>query len=323
MLNPLLNLKNTLFLNCINSFINKLLGISARFAKAKVSVGYIKTSDNPSDTVTRLLQDPVAVINSNLYRYGPSKYDTIASLKEDTVGFVSDGHFQYIGIPTRFLPPEPQENCLHCNDNCMLVTTRSQKQRGKMSETANDDKAVVQNIERKVSKLEIISKWLSEWRYANLLSCHEPLLSTYIVGKDEYIRITSKLFSFQQIIRFMTFLAALDLAKRKIEEQVDIRSEGFGLWLRTSQAHYTKNLAKLTDISVSGVKCMSLRLQLHQTHLFGSNFIPVIGCDDPIIRKIIRFYHLVSCPEFQTPHRNGKSTVHAISTGQFGVTWAT
>ena len=68
---------------------------------------------------------------------------------------------------------------------------------------------------------------------------------------------------------------------------------------------------------------MSLRLQLHHSQLFGFNFIPVIGCDDPMIRKIIRFYHLVSCPEFQTPHRNSKSTVHSISKGQFGVTWAT
>ena len=175
MLNPLLNLKNTLFLNCVNSFVNKLLAISARFTKAKVSVGYIKTSDNPSNTVTRLLQDPVAVINSNLYRYGPSKYDTLAGLKEDTVAFVSGGHFQYIGIPARFLPSEPQENCLHCNDNCMLVTTRSQKHRENVSETANDDKTVVQNVGKRVSKLEIITKRLSEWRYSNLLSCQEPL----------------------------------------------------------------------------------------------------------------------------------------------------
>ena len=84
MLNPIIELKNTLFQNCVNSFKDRIMSISTQFQNAKISIGYVATDQNAADTVTKILLDPVQVVNSKLYRSGPPKYESLKTLREDT-----------------------------------------------------------------------------------------------------------------------------------------------------------------------------------------------------------------------------------------------
>merc|ERR1711954_118712 len=54
LMNPMLEIRNTLFKNAVNSFREKLLSISAHFKQALISVEYVKTDCNPEDAVTNL-----------------------------------------------------------------------------------------------------------------------------------------------------------------------------------------------------------------------------------------------------------------------------
>ena len=75
MLNLIIDLKNTLFSNSVNSFKDRTLSINAQFQNARISIGYVATEQNAADTVTKLLMDPIKVVNSVLYRIGPPKYN--------------------------------------------------------------------------------------------------------------------------------------------------------------------------------------------------------------------------------------------------------
>ena len=100
MLNPVIELKNTLFSNCVNYFKEKIMAISAHFKNVKITVGYVSTDANAADTVSKVLLDPITVVNSDLYRSGPAKYDSLETLREDTVATITeDGEFMSLGIP--------------------------------------------------------------------------------------------------------------------------------------------------------------------------------------------------------------------------------
>ena len=77
MLNPVIDLKNTLFSNCVNYFKEKIMAISAQFKNVKITIGYVATDANAADTVSKVLLDPIPVVNSVLYRVGPEKYKTL------------------------------------------------------------------------------------------------------------------------------------------------------------------------------------------------------------------------------------------------------
>ena len=97
--------------------------------------------------------------------------------------------------------------------------------------------------------------------------------------------------------------------------------EGFGLLMRSSQTHYKQGLDKLCDVEIHGIRFMSLRLQANHTTLFDCNFLLVIGNDDPLKFKFIRYHHLVSHAGLRAVHLNKKSTIHAVSQGAWAVTW--
>ena len=66
---------------------------------------------------------------------------------------------------------------------------------------------------------------------------------------------------------------------------------------------------------------MSLRLQANHTALFNTNFLPVVGSNDPLRFKFIRYHQLMSYAGLRTVHGNKKSTTHSVSQGAWAVTW--
>ena len=92
MLNPALDLKSMLLTNTVESFKEELLKISVQFPNATISVGHIAGGLNP-----------VAVINSEQYRYRPPLFGCLDQIEEDTVAVCRNGTFQFQGLPEKFL----------------------------------------------------------------------------------------------------------------------------------------------------------------------------------------------------------------------------
>ena len=329
MLNPIIELKNTLFQNCVNSFKDRIMSINAQFPNARITIGFVPTDQNAADTVTKILLDPVQVVNSKLYREGPVKYESLETLREDTVARVSgDGEFIFLGIPERFLPHDPEgSKCMRCQDNCWMARTRSQSRKDM------EDK----NLETKISKKDelvpspcrtqsffkrVSHRLVVRTQAGHLVNPHETLKSCLVLDKKTYDCALAKCFTLPKILQFLSWVVALDLARKGVSWQAKIiKMEGFGLLMRSSQTHYKQGLDKLCDVEIHGIRFMSLRLQASHTALFDCNFLPVIGNDDPLKFKFIRYHHLVSHAGLRAVHLNKKSTIHAVSQGAWAVTW--
>ena len=66
-------------------------------------VGHLSGTDNPTDGMTKLFKDPIAIINSKLYREGPTKFGSLETLREDVVASYANGEFTFLGLPAKFL----------------------------------------------------------------------------------------------------------------------------------------------------------------------------------------------------------------------------
>ena len=329
MLNPIIDLKNTLFANCVNYFKEKIMGISAKFKNIKITIGYVSTVANAADTVSKVLLDPIPVVNSPLYRIGPAKYDSLESLREDTVARVSDnGEFLFLGIPERFLPADSSdEKCLNCRDNCWMARTRSQRKkeledvRLSSKSTSTNGRDVRPGDTRAAFK-GVRQRLVAVRHFSHILCPHELFKSCFVMDKASYDKALGRFFTLPKMLQYFSWVAGLDLAKNGIHHQGEfIKRECFGLLMRTSQSHYRDNLQKLADLEVDGIRFMSLRLQPNHTDLFNTNFLPVIGSNDPLRFKFIRHHHLMSNAGLRTMHANKKSTTHLVSQGAWGVTW--
>ena len=103
MLNPKLELKTVLYANAVEAFKEDLRRISIMFPQALITVGYISGNTNPADALTKIFRDPIEIINSPIYRYGPEAFGTREGLEQDVVAICQAGVFQYKGLPSRFL----------------------------------------------------------------------------------------------------------------------------------------------------------------------------------------------------------------------------
>ena len=329
MLNPMIDLKNTLFSNCVNYFKEKIMGISAQFKNVRITIGYVATDSNAADTVSKVLLDPIPVVNSPLYRIGPAKYDSLESLREDTVAKVSEkGEFVFMGIPERFLPADSTEGkCLNCRDNCWMARTRS-KHKKELEDARLSSKEASSSVrderptDARGALKQIRQRLVAVRHFSHLLNPHEILKSCFVMDKATYDKALGSFFTLPKMLQFCSWVTALDLAKNGIHHQGDIiKRESFGLLMRTSQTHYKQNLEKLGDVKIDGIRFMSLRLQPNHTELFNTNFLPVVGSNDPLRFKFIRHHHLMSYAGLRTVHANKKSTTHLVSQGAWAVTW--
>ena len=127
----------------------------------------------------------------------------------------------------------------------------------------------------------------------NLLNSHYDMKSNFITEKQDYLKWLDKYFSFQQFYRLYWYLAAMDLSRNHAEgRNIEIKREGFGIMLRSSQTWFKEDLKRSIDADICDNKCMSLRLQSNTSRiLFGTRFLPLIRCDDPLRWKIIRYKH--------------------------------
>ena len=101
----------------------------------------------------------------------------------------------------------------------------------------------------------------------------------------------------------------------------EVMKQGFLSLLRSSQALFAEGASKLSDSMVLGIKCMSLRLQCEMArNIFNTQFLPVIGSEDPIIVKLIRKAHEFGIETNQRLHTMGKTTRANLVRGEIGIT---
>ena len=118
-------------------------------------------------------------------------------------------------------------------------------------------------------------------------------------------------------------MAACDLSRQRTDFNTeDVKKEGQGILLRSGQKHFPKDIRKMSDSMVSGVQTMSLRLQSNTaTEIYGTRFLPLLGSDDPLRLKVMRWAHELGAGTVRRTHNLEKTTGSNIIRGEFGVTW--
>ena len=278
----------------------------------------------------KLFHDPVAIINSNLYRFGPKKFNRFDTLNEDIVAKVENGSFSFLGMPNKFLPETSVSNLDNCHfcgfsETCGMVLTRamSKKERqedveamevcskliaesGNQEESGQDKNAgsVQQRRQRMRRWLAKTNQMLRIENGDNLIDGNYAVKSSFILKKETYLEILAHMFQFEQVFRTFAFIMARYRSICIPEElDFDVRKEAFHALLRTSQAHFATDLHKLSDTTVDMVKGMSLRLQMkHAREIFNAKVLPVIDSNDPITVKLIRMKHQVNVEISKSAH---------------------
>ena len=242
MLNPKLDLKNVLLANAVSAFKEKLIELSIQFPNSVTSIGFIEGGLNPSDAMTKLFPDPVAIINSSLYRHGPPKYNSFATLDEDIVVKVENGSFCFLGMPIKFMP-EPkaapsgkEESCNLCGQTefCGLALTRARAERESREDAM--DESLCRDLTKKVemphesilgneTKVEQkqrkeLCNWLSKVNHSlaihhgdNLIDPNYKIKCDFTINKKTYEKLLSHLFKLEQVFRTFAFMAERHRAK--------------------------------------------------------------------------------------------------------------
>ena len=154
----------------------------------------------------------------------------------------------------------------------------------------------------------------------NLIDHNYDYKTDLTLTKETYIRWTNKFFSLGPLFRTSCILAGCDLSRKKVDfSMVDIKKEGSGILLRSAQTHFMKNIEKMSDSEIQGVKTMSLRLQSHTAReLHGTRFLPVLGSEDPLRYKVIRMGHDLGPGTNRRTHNLEKTTSANLLRGQMG-----
>ena len=156
----------------------------------------------------------------------------------------------------------------------------------------------------------------------NLLDRHYEPKSKLIVSREVYARIMEHCFLFRQVFRSFCFMVSMYFARNlPLAINWEVKKEGFLCLLRSSQALFAEGVSKLSDSMVLGIKCMSLRLQCEMArNIFNTQFLPVIGSEDPIIVKLIRNAHEMDIETNRRLHNMEKTTRANLVRGQIGMT---
>jgi hypothetical protein len=345
MLNPAIELKNMLLSNAVAAFKDELIKISIQFPKSLITVGHVVGTANPSDVLTKLYRDPIKAINSQLYRHGPPQYGSRKGLYQDVVVTCQDGEMKFLGLPRKFLTEKaqsPAEKCNYCfedQDRCALARTRAQDKREReedAKEVEKEQEATPNRMEEEQETSRIRRKmidWLggTKGRFQldsnshNLLDPHQECRLSTILTEEKYLKWNSKFFGLQELFRACCMLASLELTALKVKYDImDVKKEAQGILIRTGQKYYNKDIQKMADSQVSGIRTMSLRLQSHKAmELYGTRFLPILGSDDPLRRKVIRHAHELGSGTERRTHNLEKTSNSEVIKGEMGLTWKT
>ena len=159
----------------------------------------------------------------------------------------------------------------------------------------------------------------------NLLDPHQECRLSLSLTEKKYLEWISKFFSLQEMFRAACMLAALELARLNMRyDLMDVKKEAQGIIIRTGQKYFNKGIQKMSDSQVSGIKTMSLRLQSHKAmEIYGTRFLPILGSNDPLIRKVIRNGHELGSGTERRTHNLEKTSNSEIVKGEMGLTWKT
>ena len=103
-----------------------------------------------------------------------------------------------------------------------------------------------------------------------------------------------------------------------------VKKEAQGILILTGQKYFNKGIQKMSDSQVSGIRTMSLRLQSHKAmEIYGTRFLPILGSNDPLVRKVIRNGHELGSGTERRTHNLEKTSNSEIVKGEMGLTWKT
>ena len=170
--------------------------------------------------MTKLFRNPCAIINSDLYRFGEADMGKVSNLERDTVARVSNGVFEFIGIPERFLRKVEDDKCFKCSSSeCAMVKLVQTRRQGRKTEWEDQDEVEEKGNQNELMKTQ---KWAIRVKrnfQVNSGRCLEDPNYTcktrITLPKEEYEVALSKHYLFCQLFRFLGWVCMLDLARAR------------------------------------------------------------------------------------------------------------
>ena len=301
-------LANTLMVNCSRKFYQTsqelVEGCDGAF-QADLGVGYIESSRNSADSISKYVKNPVQVCNSRIYRYGPELSEK--EMQDRIVIWYVKGSEPVFDGKKLLRLAHQEENLkkkqVRSNEEGVMVTTR-QMERKEKRKSLMEKKIGIFNPKEFIKRvLKCKEQWLSLGYKAGV----------FVDIKDKVQQSYAKFYTIQALITFHWCVARLKglqdkgLASRREISAVETFREAVCQMFELSQMVY-KPVVDGSEYN-PGLRLHIIRPRLSdsaQMRFFNGTFLICLNDQDPLKWKIIRYNHLIDTPMGFQGHRNQK-----------------
>ena len=276
----------------------KILGtqIVKKFEGIALHFCYIPGAKNPSDYGSKEIENPIAAVDSKLWREGPSEFRNTEWLRKNTYGSIRKDTGKYVATTKE----EVAEEALECNK----IEIESGDNDSKYSEWKYTDEVIEEgglSLQMVMEEYDgcIWKKKQDSWGDKIIQKCK--------MNEEEYNRIHDLSPTLPKLIANVawTKIKIWDITRKKKEgksfrplSKLELIEEAYKCVILSSQCLYKPELkAGLYTREVEGIQvllpgCSSPLLE----ELIGTERVPAIGPDEKLLKKIILFKHYTSVP---------------------------
>ena len=329
--NPGLRITSSLARGTVEDVKDAILSIGSKFENARTRLCWIPGVGNVSDTVSKIFDSPITIVNSPFYRKGPKQYDALTSIVKytylDTIGEelkFSQLPDSILGITNRKADKldylEPENDYITQTENFFLSKNNEIRNIERCMASKTFDPSFKPSP-RKNSELEVkplitdmnigfskptshLMRWCRNLNFSDLYS-NKGILHNYktksqfLLSKELYLKILQKFLWLDQVVRVFSHLSWMMYIQEngiKAEfKDFKITKEGWANLLRNSQLHFPPSYPKgVEEKNVDNIKVVNFRLKTDAAFvLFGTPLVPLINKNDPLVVKAIRRAHVL------------------------------
>ena len=330
-------LSNTMLVNISRKFYQSSKSIVNKVGyETKMNVGYVESSLNSADLISKFMRNSVEKCNSALYRNGPQL--SIAELEERTVIEYIGGHEPVFDANKLMALANQEKNMarnLRENVNENVMMTRAQYKQ--WNEAAKEKSPNISVGTKGFVPLGLFGDFkLLEIKNNIKIALNKR---SNVLGKgfeskltldlaDKMNHWTAHFYSFESVTTLFWLIVRMShVANESQPEPVEAcfdstLNEALCLMFRTTQNLYKPD---------SGEGCFDENLKLtvvkpriklgHCLRTFGTDRLVEIGANDPMKYKLIRWKHEIMCCTNFNGHRTQRQTLAAVLSAPVGVYW--
>ena len=345
---PGLQLKNTLVRNAVDNCLHGAQDLLQLFPLCTIHFTWIPGTMNCADPLTKLLPDPIQLLNGSTWQNGSKIMQTMEDNISHTFLKVDcENGVQYLGLPEevtkieqnrsklleargadKFDNREKVVKCFKCGmeeEYCGTLLTRAQAKLldkqptvhpwppGASSPSPPASKIIPDNIRKLYMGYSIDG-------VENLLTSGPEDSQVTAFDHDFYRNTLDKYPQFLPFFFYLCHLVRWSVQTNGSGNLTQVMAKVWRKILITSQQLFVPCTAKNVKlVKFCGIQCINFRLIRDDAlRLFGSDILPLISDKDPLLWKLLRFRHLPPRNLTAGIHESQLGTTAALQKGKFG-----